>query len=194
MVVSLELNPIRLYSCCTSARSRWFFPPVLSYAEVRNDGAFINVPDRDDCSKKISHKLRFILICAAAGSLSACGTSNMQSENPGASQTTYPSVPPLPITWSPSASPLPAPAANTTLPTWSGSTDFPLTVSSPQSNTTVTSPVNVVASATPKNPIFFMRVYDENSSDPSNSIADYFAFDTRLIHKSFLLPAGIPWS
>jgi hypothetical protein len=50
----------------------------------------------------------------------------------------------------------------------------------------VTSPVTVSASATPKNPIFFMRVYDENSSDPSSSISDYFTFDKSINAQIFL--------
>ncbi|HKB89261.1 MAG TPA: hypothetical protein VKC60_01960 [Opitutaceae bacterium] len=75
---------------------------------------------------------------------------------PAPSQPNYPSTPPVPITWSASTSKLPAPVAT---PPPEGSNDFPLTVSNPTDGASVTSPINVVASATPKNPIFFMRVY-----------------------------------
>lgn len=90
-------------------------------------------------------------------------------------QPTYPSTAPVPITWSPSNSDLPAPTAQDPADTaWgTGSDDFPLTVSNPTAGASVTSPINVVASATPKNPIFFMRVYVDNVSlyyTSSNSI------------------------
>jgi len=120
-----------------------------------------------------------------------CGSSNAQNvTNNAPPQPNYPSVPPVSTTgWSPSTSPLPAPAANTTLPPLlTGSNDFPLSVASPVTNTTVTSPVNVVASATPKNPIYFMRVYDLNSSDPTSSISDYFTFTNSINAQIFLAP------
>ncbi len=122
---------------------------------------------------------------------SGCGMSTAQTppKTPPPTQPSYPSVPPVSNTWSPSTSNLPAPAANTTIPPLlTGESDFPLTVSNPQPNATVTSPVNVVASATPKNPIFFMRVYDLNSNDPTNSISDYFTFNNSINAQIFLAP------
>ncbi len=92
-------------------------------------------------------------------SLAGCsGVSNsMTSTNtPPPAQPSYPPTPPVPITWSPGTSNLPAPIAT---PPPVGSNDFPLTVSNPTDGSSMTSPINVVASATPKNPIFFMRVY-----------------------------------
>ena len=89
---------------------------------------------------------------------------------PPPSQPSFPSTPPVPITWSPSASKLPAPTAT---PPPAGSNDFPLTISNPTDGASVTSPFNVAASATPKNPIFFMRVYVDSVSvyyTSSNSI------------------------
>lgn len=90
-------------------------------------------------------------------------------------QPSYPSTPPQAITWSPSTSDLPAPTAqDPATSVWgTGSTDFPLTVSSPTAAASVTSPLTVTASATPANPIFFMRVYVDNVSvyyTSSNSI------------------------
>ena len=150
--------------------------------------AFASCPDRPTT---FSQPLLLALVAAAITLSTACGSSSTKTvtTSPSApSQPNYPSVPPVSITWSPSTSPLPAPDATTTLPTWTGSNDFPLTVSSPSANATVTSPVNVVASATPTNPIFFMRVYDENSSDPTSSIADYFTFDNSINTQIFLAP------
>ena len=89
---------------------------------------------------------------------------------PPPSQPSFPSTPPVPITWSPSTSKLPAPTAT---PPPAGSNDFPLTISNPTDGASVTSPFNVAASATPKNPIFFMRVYVDSVSvyyTSSNSI------------------------
>ncbi len=94
-------------------------------------------------------------------------------------QTSYPSTPPVPITWSPSTSPLPAPTAQDPPPP--GSNDFPLTVSNPTSGASVTSPINVVASATPKNPIFFMRVYVDQ-------LAVYFTFTDSINTQIFAAP------
>ena len=97
------------------------------------------------------------------------------SPTPSPSQTAYPSTPPVAITWSASSSKLPAPtAADPAAADWgTGSDDFPLTVSHPTAGASVTSPINVVASATPTNSIFFMRVYVDNVSvyyTSSNSI------------------------
>jgi hypothetical protein len=136
-------------------------------------------------------------LLAGGGLLTGCGSgSSPQTTSttttpppPPPQQTTYPSIPPEAITWSP-ASPYPAPPAEDPSSTkWlNGATDFPLTVSSPANNSTITSPVNVVASATPTNPIFFMRVYDVNSSNPSATIADYFTFDSSINTQIFLSP------
>jgi hypothetical protein len=91
------------------------------------------------------------------------------------SQPSYPSTPPVQISWTPTSSLAPAPTAdNPSTSAWGkGSNDFPLTVSSPAAGASVTSPFTVVASATPTNPIFFMRVYVDNVSvyyTSSNSI------------------------
>ncbi len=94
---------------------------------------------------------------------------------PTPAQPSYPSTPPEAITWAASTSKLPAPTAEDPAnSSWgTGSNDFPLTVSSPTAGASVTSPFNVVASAAPTNPIFFMRVYVDNVSvyyTSSNSI------------------------
>jgi hypothetical protein len=126
------------------------------------------------------------IILTGCGAVSKTTTTN---NNPPPSQPqpqpqpNYPTVPPVAITWSPSSSPLPAPAAVPPQGTdWAnGASDFPLTVSSPTNNSSVTSPLNVVASATPKNPIFFMRVFvDQN--------AEYFTFDNSINTQIFLAP------
>jgi hypothetical protein len=89
----------------------------------------------------------------------------------------------VPITWSPSTSPLPAPTAVAPADAdWGkGSNDFPLTVSNPTQNATLTSPINVVASTTPTNPIFFMRVYVDQ-------LAVYFTFNNSINTQIFLAP------
>jgi len=86
--------------------------------------------------------------------------------SPAPTQPSYPSTAPVPVTWSPSTSDLPAPTAqNPSAADWgSGSNDFPLTVSSPTAGESVTFPFTVAASATPTNPIFFMRVYVDSVS------------------------------
>jgi hypothetical protein len=91
-----------------------------------------------------------------------------------------PSTPPVPITWSPQSSPLPAPPAT---PPPAGSDDFPLTISSPTDGGTLTSPVTVVASATPTNPIFFMRVYVDQ-------LAVYFTFTNSINAQIFIAPGA----
>lgn len=60
-----------------------------------------------------------------------------------------------------------------------GSNDFPLTVSNPTAGASLTSPINVVAAATPKNPIFFMRVYVDE-------LAVYFTFNNSINTQIFL--------
>jgi len=117
-----------------------------------------------------------ILISAA----SSCGTGKTTSTPPTAPPLPgYPSTPPVAITWSPSSSPLPAPTAQ--VPPPPGSNDFPLTVSSPTDGVTVTSPLTVTASASPKNPIFFMRVYVDQ-------LAVYFTFTNSINTQIFVAP------
>lgn len=125
--------------------------------------------------------ISFVVLLAAAGALTSCGSGKQvtptQPTQP--TQPTYPSTPPVPITWSPSSSHLPAPPAQEPPP--GGSDDFPLTVSTPTNSATVTSPINVVASAKPKNPIFFMRVYVDQ-------LAVYFTFNSSLNTQIFTAP------
>lgn len=135
-----------------------------------------------DCSKSVA-AISIIAAISAVMILSVgCGTTKngTQATTPPPSQPNYPSTPPVPITWSPQSSPLPAPPAQ--VPPPAGSNDFPLTVSNPVDSATVTSPINVVASATPKNPIFFMRVYVDN-------LAVYYTF-TSAINTQIFAPPG----
>lgn len=120
-----------------------------------------------------------VLAVAAFSILTACGTTSAKTQSPTPTQPTYPSVPPIPITWSPQTSPLPAPPAQ--IPPPGGSNDFPLTISSPTDGGAVTSPATVVASATPKNPIFFMRVYVDQ-------LAVYFTFTNSINTQIFIAP------
>lgn len=117
------------------------------------------------------------LACGSGGTKPPVSTTTPSS--PAPSQPSYPSTPPVPITWSPQNSPLPAPAAEVPAP--KGSNDFPLTVSSPTDGGAVTSPINVVASANPKNPIFFMRVYVDQ-------LAVYFTFNNSINTQIFTAP------
>jgi hypothetical protein len=112
-------------------------------------------------------------------------TNPSPTPTPPPSQPSYPTVPPVPITWSPSTSPDPAPAAVPPQGTdWaSGASDFPLSVSNPTNSSTVTSPVNVVASATPTNPIFFMRVFVDQ-------LAVYFTFNNSINTQIFVAPGA----
>ena len=117
--------------------------------------------------------------------LSSCGTTSSTKQPPSTAPTqpNYPSIPPEPITWSPQSSPLPAPPAEdeTTAPWKNGSNDFPLSVASPVGNASITSPMNVIANASPKNPIFFMRVYVDQ-------LAVYFTFTNSINTQIFLGP------
>jgi hypothetical protein len=88
-------------------------------------------------------------------------------------------LPPVAITWTPQSSKLPAPTAQ--VPPPPGANDFPLTITNPTAGATVTSPVNVVASASPKNPIFFMRVYVDQ-------LAVYFTFTNSLNTQIWMSP------
>lgn len=139
----------------------------------------------------LTRRVSGVLIAAAAGSCLifslACGSGGTKPpvsappSSPVPSPPSYPSTPPVPITWSPQSSPLPAPAAQ--VPPPQGSDDFPLTISSPTDGGTVTSPINVVASANPKNPIFFMRVYVDQ-------LAVYFTFTNSINTQIFTSPGA----
>jgi hypothetical protein len=118
-----------------------------------------------------------LLLCSFV--FAGCGASSGKATTPAPQQPNYPSVPPVPITWSPQSSPLPAPPAQEPPPP--GSNDFPLSVASPLDGSTVTSPVTVTASATPKNPIFFMRVYVDQ-------LAVYFTFTNSINAQIFIAP------
>ena len=131
-----------------------------------------------------SRKVQFVSLLGAITILAGCGVSTSTSSStptPTPPSQTYPSVPPVAITWSPSSSPLPAPTAVPPQGTdWAnGATDFPLTVSSPTNGSTITSPINVMAIATPTNPIFFMRVFVDQ-------LAVYFTFDSSINTQIFL--------
>lgn len=129
-------------------------------------------------------------IVATMAAATACGTSTGATNttpSPTPQQPSYPSTPPVAISWSPSNSPYPAPPAcspptsTCTPPDSSGSNDFPLTVSSPTDGGSTTSPATIVASASPKNPIFFMRVYVDQ-------LAVYFTFTNSINTQLFIAP------
>lgn len=134
---------------------------------------------RFDRSATIFHLQALICVCILISAASSCGTTKGNTSPATPSQPGYPSTPPVPITWSPSSSPLPAPPAQ--VPPPAGSNDFPLSVSSPTDGATVTSPLSVVASATPQNPIFFMRVYVDQ-------LAVYFTFTSSINTQLFIAP------
>src|ERR1041384_6984871 len=136
----------------------------------------------------ISQTLILILIVAGISASIACGTGSSKSSTttppPPPPHPNFPSIPPEHITWpvsNPASSQFPAPPAEdeTTAPWKNGSNDFPLSVSSPTASSTVTSPLNVVATATPRNPIFFMRVYVDK-------LAVYFTFNNSINTQIFL--------
>jgi len=128
---------------------------------------------------KLSFCLFSLSLLVAAGILEGCGTSKASSTTPPPSQPSFPAVPPVPITWSPQSSPLPAPPAQ--VPPPPASNDFPLVVNNPTDGSTLTSPVNVVATATPTNPIFFMRVYVDQ-------LAVYYTFTNSINTQIFVGP------
>jgi hypothetical protein len=134
---------------------------------------------RSDVSATIFRLQALICLGILISAACSCGSSKTNTSLSAPSQPSYPSTPPVPITWSPSSSPLPAPPAQ--VPPPSGSNDFPLTVSSPTDGATVTSPMTVVASATPQNPIFFMRVYVDQ-------LAVYFTFTSSINTQLFIAP------
>lgn len=133
-----------------------------------------------------------VVVSTLALILTGCGTSRKMAPtptpNPSApAQPNYPSTPPVPITWSPSTSLLPAPPAcappqSTCDPPYpSGSNNFPLLVASPLDQSSVTSPMHVVANTNPKNPLFFMRVYVDQ-------LAVYFTFTNSIDTQIFVAP------
>src|SRR5215467_14729903 len=141
-------------------------------------------------SKSAHCKTLVPLVLALA--LAGCGSSRSMNPSPSPSpsqpsQPNYPTTPPVPITWSPSTSQLPAPPAcdppqSTCDPPYpTGSNNFPLTVSSPTDQSNVTSPMHVVATASPKNPLFFMRVYVDQ-------LAVYFTFTNSIDTQIFTAP------
>src|ERR1700752_2065679 len=135
----------------------------------------------------------FSLTLVALG-LAGCGTNSKTTTTPATpttpappAQPSYPSTPPGPITWSPNTTQLPAPPAcdpptsTCPPPDPNGSNDFPLTVASPINGATTTSPMSVVATANPKNPLFFMRVYVDQ-------VAMYFTFTNSINTQLFIAP------
>ncbi len=138
-------------------------------------GAF---PNR---TRNVCQVLFVAAVACVISSSVACGNSASKASTttPAPAQPSYPSTPPVAITWSPQTSPLPAPTAQDPPP--AGSSDFPLTVSSPSTGDTTTSPLNVVANATPTNPIFFMRVYVDQ-------LAVYFTFTDSINTQIFIAP------
>lgn len=133
-----------------------------------------------------------LVLSIFALTLAGCGSSRSMNPTPAPppsqpSQPNYPSTPPVAINWSPSTSALPAPPAcdppqSTCDPPYpTGSNNFPLTVSSPLDQSSVTSPMHVVANATPKNPLFFMRVYVDQ-------LAVYFTYTNSIDTQIFVAP------
>jgi hypothetical protein len=118
-----------------------------------------------------------VLLLVGAAIVTSCGSNSQPMAAP--KQPNYPPAPPVPITWSPQSSALPAPPAQ--VPPPAASNDFSLLVASPLDSTTVSSPVTVMASAKPKNPIFFMRVYVDQ-------LAVYFTFSNSINAQIFVKP------
>jgi len=119
--------------------------------------------------------LFLVLLAIAAIALTSCGSHSSDPQP----QPNYPSVPPVPITWSPSSSTLPAPPAQ--VPPPQPSNDFPLRITTPIDKSTVTSPLHVVATSNPTNPIFFMRVYVDQ-------LAVYLTFGNSIDAQIFVTP------
>jgi len=126
-----------------------------------------------------------LIVLAFALLLTGCGNSGNMNQPATPTQPSYPATPPVSITWSPSTSILPAPPAcdppqSTCDPPYpDGSNNFPLSVASPLDQSTVTSPMHVVATANPKNPLFFMRVYVDQ-------LAVYFTFTNSIDTQIFV--------
>jgi len=130
--------------------------------------------------------LTFLSVACGTGTTTMPTTATPPVSAPA--QPNFPSIPPEQITWpfqNPAQSSLPAPQAEdeSTAPWKNGATDFPLTVASPMVNASVTSPVNVVANATPKNPMLFMRVYVDQ-------LAVYFTFNNSINTQIFMAPGA----
>ena len=135
----------------------------------------------------------FSMLLAGCGASSSNNTTSTPAPTPTPTPTpapapSYPTTPAEPITWTASTSNLPAPTAeNPSTAAWgTGSNDFPLTVSNPTAKASVTSPFNVVASASPTNPFFFMRVYVDN-------VAVYYTSSNSINTQIFASP-GSPHS
>lgn len=134
-------------------------------------------------------KRRFSILAKSVGLfvpialLAACGSGSNSNPGPSPTQKSYPQTPPVAITWTPATSNLPAPPDldATQPPLSTGSGDFPLTISQPTDGGTVTSPAHVVASATPTNPIFYMRVYVD-------TLAVYFTFNSSIDTQIWMSP------
>ncbi len=146
---------------------------------------------RSVCAGVRASRLQFAILFSLLLAVAACGTGNSKSTAVAApSQPNYPSTPPVAITWSPETSQLPAPPAcdppqSTCAPPYpNGSNDFPLTVSDPMDKSSVTSPMHVAATATPQNPIFFMRVYVDQ-------LAVYFTFTGSIDTQLFIAPGPL---
>jgi hypothetical protein len=137
---------------------------------------------------RVSSRVAVFFLALMALAFVGCGTNNSKSANTAAPpQPSYPSTPPVAITWSPQTSQLPAPPAcdppqsTCTPPYPNGSSNFPLGVGDPVDQASVTSPMHVAATATPKNPIFFMRVYVDQT-------AVYFTFTNSIDTQIFIAP------
>jgi len=139
------------------------------------------IPSAPSISRYVFALISYSLLCFLCALMVGCGASTAEkpAPTPPPQQPSYPSVPPVQITWSPSTSKFPAPPAQ--VPPPPGSNDFPLSVANPLEGSSVTSPFNVTASATPKNPIFFMRVYVDQ-------LAVYFTFTNSINTQIFTAP------
>lgn len=141
------------------------------------------------CSGYVSQAFLLFFVGLLTLLSTSCGTAGTKNSSPtvnAPTQPNYPSIPPEKISWpfqNPSQSTLPAPAAEdeSSAPWKNGANDFPLSVANPLANATVTSPVHVVASATPKNALLFMRVYVDQ-------LAVYFTFDKSIDTQVFIAP------
>ena len=155
----------------------------------------MSVVSEDACSAGVGKNsvwvyssLSLLLLALVSTSMTGCGSSSAKTTttttttgNPP-SQPNYPFYPQQPISWplqDPASSSLPAPAAQ--VPPPPGANDFPLLVSSPLTGATTTSPLTVVASATPQNPIFFMRVYIDQ-------LAVYYTWNNSINTQIFVPP------
>jgi hypothetical protein len=129
-----------------------------------------------------------VIASTSCGTSSGKSSSNNNNGTPPPTQPNYPSIPPEAITWpisDPASSQYPAPPAEdqSTAPWKNGANDFPLTVTSPSANSSLTSPVNVVANASPTNPIFFMRIYVDQ-------LAVYYTANNSVNTQVFIAPGS----